>query len=109
MPTPIVHIFDAPDYDAEVRRAASVIGGGGLVVLPTETVYGAAGLRNHPEGKARLGALRDGGAPPRPFTIHLPHRAAAAHYTAPGNDFARGLMHKLGPGPGGLMFEVPAD
>ncbi|HSV14329.1 MAG TPA: Sua5/YciO/YrdC/YwlC family protein [Tepidisphaeraceae bacterium] len=109
MPTPIVHIFDTPDYDADIRRAVSVVGGGGLVVLPTETVYGAAGLLNHPQGKAKLQALRDGGAPAKPFTIHLAHRDAAAQYIAPANDFAKRLMRKLWPGPVGLMFDVPAE
>jgi protein-tyrosine phosphatase len=110
MPTPVVHIFDAPDYDGEIRRAASAISDGGLVVLPTETVYGAAGLLSSAKGKARLQALRDGGTPvDKPFTIHLAHRDAAAQYLGTLNDFARRLMRKLWPGPVGLTFDVSID
>jgi protein-tyrosine phosphatase len=53
--------------------------------------------------------LREGKAPPKPFTIHLANRDAAAQYIAPANDFAKRLMRKLWPGPVGLIFSVPAD
>ena len=43
MPANVVKIFDAADYDAQIARASEKLRGGGVVVLPTETVYGAAG------------------------------------------------------------------
>lgn len=102
---PVIHIFDTPDYEAELRRGATIITGGGLVVLPTETVYGAAGLINHPAAKARLQALRNSGDD-KPFTIHLARRDDARQYIGPVNDFAQRLMRKLWPGPIGLRFDV---
>ena len=49
MTAPVISIFSAGDYDAQVQRGAEVLQAGGLVVLPTETVYGAAGLLTHPD------------------------------------------------------------
>ena len=38
----------AADSESVMQQAAEVIRGGGIVVLPTETVYGAAGLLRDP-------------------------------------------------------------
>jgi L-threonylcarbamoyladenylate synthase len=108
MPVPIISIFDVPDYEAEILRGANLIGNGGIVVLPTETVYGAAGLINHAEGRAKLLALRNGGEA-KPFTVHLARREDAAQYLGKISEIGRRLMKKLWPGPVGLTFEVPAD
>src|SRR5438067_1534332 len=50
---PIVPIFSTGDYDGQIRRAAELLRAGGLVLLPTETVYGAAGLLAHPGARQR--------------------------------------------------------
>ena len=108
MPTEVVHMFDVPDYDAQIARAAGVLREGGLVILPTETVYGAAGVLTQPKAIARLTELR-GGEAGKPFTIHLARRQDAERYIGKQSDFANRLMKKLWPGPVGLMFDVPAD
>src|SRR5947207_11123961 len=108
MATTVVDIFEAPDYPLEVHRAAELLRGGGVVVLPTETVYGAAGALTNPQGLARLKQLR-AGAESKPFTIHVARRDDAAKYLDEINDYARRLMTKLWPGPVALMFEVPAE
>src|SRR3954454_4731417 len=105
---PIVPIFSVGDYDAQVRRGTQILRDGGLVVLPTETVYGAAGLLSHPQARERLYGLRgdpDGG----PFTIHIAQAADANRYLGDVNDLGRRLMRKLWPGPVGLVFDVPPD
>jgi len=107
MTATVVSIFDVGDYDQHVARAAELIAGGGVAVLPTETVYGAAGRLDRPQAVARLQALRDA-ASTRPFTIHLAHRDEAARYIGDVSDIGRRLMRKLWPGPVGLMFDVPA-
>ena len=40
------------------KRAAAVLEGGGLVLLPTETVYGIAARADHPEALERVRALK---------------------------------------------------
>ena len=58
MPTEVLDIFSVPDYATEIERAAKVITDGGLVVLPTETVYGAAALLTSAIARQRLKELR---------------------------------------------------
>ena len=81
---------------------------GGVVVLPTETVYGAAGLLSHPDAGRKLRQLR-GTGDKSPFTVHVARSKDALHYLGDINDLGRRLMRKLWPGPVGLVFEVPAD
>ncbi len=80
---------------------------GGIVVLPTETVYGAAGRLDLPATAARLRKLRNG-SDSQPFTIHLARPSDASRYLGPVNEFAMRVMAKLWPGPVGLNFDVPA-
>ena len=108
MPVPIISIFSGGEYLAQVARGAQVLKEGGLVVLPTETVHGAAGLLTRPPALARLRALR-GDASDRPFTIHLAQPADAYRYIDPVNEYRERLIKKLWPGPVGLMFEVSAE
>ena len=56
MAVPIVPIFSSGDYEAQVARAAELLRAGRIVVLPTETVYGAAGVLTNPDARQRLQA-----------------------------------------------------
>jgi protein-tyrosine phosphatase len=111
MATPIVSIFTAGDYEAHVARGAEILRGGGLVVLPTETAYGAAALLSNPASRERLTALRQNNGPNenRPFTIHLALPHDAQKYLADPGDYGRRLMRKLWPGPVALIFDVPGE
>jgi L-threonylcarbamoyladenylate synthase len=108
MSIPIISILSGGDYDAHVRHGAEVIRSGGIAVLPTETVYGAAGLLNHQGVRERLSALR-GGDPLRPFTLHLARPEDSFAYLGDVNEFGRRMVRKLWPGPVGLVFDVPAE
>jgi L-threonylcarbamoyladenylate synthase len=108
MPVPTIAIFDVPDFEDELEKGAATLNNGGLVVLPTETVYGAAGRLDRPAAKSRLQALRAGGEQ-KPMTIHIARHEDALQYLGPTTDLGRRLMQKLWPGPVGLTFEVPAD
>lgn len=108
MPSPVINIFDVGDYDAQVVRAREILRDGGLVVLPTETVYGAAGLLTHEGARRRLSELR-GGTQGSPFTLHLARAQDALQYLGDVGEYGRRLMRKLWPGPVGLIFDVPAE
>jgi protein-tyrosine phosphatase len=108
MATPVISIFSAGDYDAQIRRGVEALRGGGLVVLPTETVYGAAGLLSHPGARRRLRDLR-GDPSLKPFTVHLAHPEDALDYLGPVSDLGKRLIKKLWPGPVGLIFDVPPE
>ena len=115
MSVPVVSIFSTADYEGQVQRAADLLRAGKLVVLPTETVYGAAGLLAHPASLEALKQLRGGdgtgggGGPAKPFTIHLASADDAARYLGPVSELGQRMMHKLWPGPVGLVFDVPAE
>jgi L-threonylcarbamoyladenylate synthase len=112
----VVSIFESGDYEVHIRRAAELLREGSLVVLPTETVYGAAGLLSHPLGKERLLRARSGGKSDadksrgaqsdKPFTIHVARPGDALAYLGDVNELARRMMRKLWPGPVALMFDV---
>ena len=52
------------------KRAAAVLAEGGLVLLPTETVYGIAARADVPQAVARLRALKGRGTD-EPLTWHV--------------------------------------
>src|SRR5262249_11102922 len=101
-------IFEIADYHEEVAHAAKNLRDGKLVVLPTETVYGAAGLLANADTRKRLQSIR-GESDQKPFTIHLSTCDAAPQYLGPISELGKRMMHKLWPGPVAIQFDVPAD
>jgi len=106
MQAQVLNILDAPDYAQEIARGAELLAAGKLLVLPTETVYGVAGLLTNPTARAALAQMRPTPSP-KPFIIHLARPGDALAYLGEANDFARRMMRKLWPGPVGLIFAVP--
>jgi protein-tyrosine phosphatase len=105
MASPIISIFTTGEYDTHIQRGADALRAGGLVVLPTETAYGTAGLLSHPEGRGKLAAIR--GDANRPFTVHIANPGDAHAYLGDVGDYGQRLMRKLWPGPVALVFNVP--
>ncbi len=106
MQAQVVQILGAADYRQEIQRAAELLSAGKLVVLPTETVYGVAGVLSDPRANALLSELRHPSAA-RSFTVHIARGEDALRFLGEVNDFARRAMRKLWPGPIGLIFDVP--
>src|SRR5947209_4742574 len=107
MPAEIVSILDVPDYEAQLRRGADLIRDGGVAVLPTETVYGAAAMLSHPQGAQRLRDIRGTGG--KPFTVHLAKPNDAHRYIGDVGELGQRMIRKLWPGPVGLMFDVTEE
>jgi L-threonylcarbamoyladenylate synthase len=108
MPTTLVPIFEIADYDEQIEHAAKVLNDGGIVVLPTETVYGAAGVPTNADALSRLKAIRSGGDE-KPLTIHLAHRDQAMRFLGPVGELSKRMMTKLWPGPVAIQFDVPPE
>src|SRR3954447_1808134 len=84
------------DRDA-IKAAARVLGEGGLVAFPTETVYGLGADATNGEVVARLYAAK--GRPRfNPLIAHV-HDLDAAHRLAVFNEAATELAQKFWPGP----------
>jgi L-threonylcarbamoyladenylate synthase len=108
MQAQILQILGAPDYGQEIRRGSELLSAGKLLVLPTETVYGVAGVLTNAETRAGLSQIR-GGTGSKPFTLHVARAEDALEFVGDVNDFARRAMRKLWPGPIGLVFDVPEE
>jgi L-threonylcarbamoyladenylate synthase len=82
---------------ANLRRLAGVLRRGGLVAIPTETVYGLAA--HALDAKACRAIFRAKGRPANdPLIVHVPDLAHAEEL-AEFNDAARRLAHRFWPGP----------
>jgi L-threonylcarbamoyladenylate synthase len=96
-----------PFDDAAIARAAMSINAGGIVAVPTETVYGLAADATNAQAVARIYAAK--GRPSfNPLIVHVPDLAAAealARFDAQ----ARGLAEAFWPGPLTLVLPVRAE
>ena len=86
--------------DPAVQQAARHLAAGGLLGLPTETVYGLAADASQPQA---VQAIFDTKGRPanHPLIVHLPPdwRSGVAHHAAHVPDFAQALMAACWPGP----------
>lgn len=83
---------------ASIAAAAETVGTGGLLGLPTETVYGLAADAENPTAVARIFAAK-GRPADHPLIVHVTDAAAAAHFASEVPAFAQALMQAFWPGP----------
>jgi len=98
-------ILDGTDASA-ITIAASVLRSGGLVVFPTETVYGLGADGLNPEAVARIYEAK-GRPPTNPLILHVADSEAANPLVNDWPDIARRLTEKFWPGP--LTIILPAS
>lgn len=82
----------------DIDRATRILEGGGLVAIPTETVYGLGGLASRAEAVARIFEAK---RRPRfnPLILHVPSVKAARALTGDWPDQAEALAAEFWPGP----------
>lgn len=96
----------APD-EAGVARAAELLRGGGLVALPTETVYGLAARADSAEAIAAI--YRSKGRPDfNPLIVHVANLAQAGRL-AMLDERARALAAQFWPGPLTMVLPLRDD
>ena len=106
MPTKVIKLDPAGGSVEAIQDAAALLAGGGLVVFPTETVYGVAASAVSAEGLRRLRELK-GRTDGKPFTVHIAARSSAARFVGDPTGAGRRLIEKAWPGPLTLIFNVP--
>ena len=89
-------IFETPDPDGVIRRAIDLLDEGQLIILPTETVYGAAVRLDRPKGVDAFRTLR--GDVKGPFTIHVASAAKVRDLVGPLSELGLRMTQKLWPG-----------
>ena len=94
----------APD-PAALAEAAAIIRRGGLVVFPTETVYGLAADATNPKAIERLNQVK-GRPPEKPYSLHLHSAAQVGDFVAAVPPLAAKLMERFWPGP--LTIVMPS-
>jgi L-threonylcarbamoyladenylate synthase len=86
-----------------IDRAAECLRGGGVIVIPTDTVYGVVALARDPAAVRRLYAVKR--RPERQPVILLVSDAGQAAQLAHYGEPAAQLMHRYWPGPLTLVLE----
>ena len=104
MVTQVIKVDRSSDFRAVIREAGLVLSRGGLVVFPTETVYGLAARADNPEAMARLRDVKAREVQ-QGFTVHIGTRDEAHQYVTWMPRLAGRLMRKAWPGPLTILLE----
>jgi tRNA threonylcarbamoyl adenosine modification protein (Sua5/YciO/YrdC/YwlC family) len=99
-----VQLDDARQADETAAVARDILEAGGLVVFPTETVYGVGAAAASSKGYEALRQVK--GGVDQPFAVHLPDPAVAERYVDLTSPLLRRLLWKVFPGPVTLQVEV---
>ena len=97
MKTKIIHITDLSLQTDDIAYAAAVIRRGGLVVFPTETVYGLGADATNPSAARAVYAAK-GRPSDNPLIIHLAHPTDVEAYAFSNSTYYL-LAEKFMPGP----------
>ena len=92
-----IKIENIQENEAELRRAAEILRNGGLVVFPTETVYGLGGNGLDAHAAEKIYAAK-GRPSDNPLIIHIATPAEAERYAVTNEIYAR-LAKAFMPGP----------
>jgi L-threonylcarbamoyladenylate synthase len=104
MKTKIVKIDDTKDNSEVIKEAAAIIDSGGLVVFPTETVYGIA-CRVTKDSLEKLDNVK-GRPPDKSYTLHIAQSSDALTYVPAMGLNVRKLIQNAWPGPLTIVFEL---
>lgn len=91
-----------------VNRACAILDHGGLVVIPTETVYGLAARADSQEAMTRLREVKSRGLD-KAFTVHIADCDDANRYAPDIQGVAKRLAKKAWPGPLTIIASVDKD
>ena len=97
MKTEIIKVSDAADITAALIPAAKIIKSGGLVVFPTETVYGLGADATNPDATRKIYKAK-GRPSDNPLIIHVSEPSEAEKYAFT-NSLYYSLAERFMPGP----------
>jgi tRNA threonylcarbamoyl adenosine modification protein (Sua5/YciO/YrdC/YwlC family) len=105
MGTEVLQLDHEDRTDDLVSAATHTLDEGGLVVFPTETVYGVAARVDRPKAMARLRRVKSR-EDDTPFTVHIGTREASNRYVADLDGIADRFARKGWPGPLTLLLQT---
>ena len=104
MKTKIIDVHPEFPDAGEIAACAKIIRQGGLVIFPTETVYGVAADFTNAKAVERLKAVKKR-SDDKPFSILIAQKGLISNYTASSDPFMYKLIETYWPGP--LTIVVP--
>jgi L-threonylcarbamoyladenylate synthase len=99
-----MRLLDPESQPDAIEQAAQRLAEGGLVALPTETVYGLGARADRDDAVARIFAAK-GRPADHPLIVHVPNQAAALYFVTTFPPVAQRLVEAFWPGP--LTVIVP--
>ena len=96
--TKIIKVNPAAPQEEAIRKAAKVLVDGGLVIIPTETVYGIAANALDEKALERLYEIKNR-SKDKPFSILIAHESKVRELCCDVPVAAYKLIHKYWPGP----------
>ena len=96
--TPSAAPTSSVEISTDVERAAALLRAGGLVAIPTETVYGLACDARNAEALKRLYKVK-GRPGSHPVIVHVADATALQHWGRDVPDYAEQLAERFWPGP----------
>ncbi|MGM0883949.1 MAG: L-threonylcarbamoyladenylate synthase [Bacillota bacterium] len=100
-----VNEADKQPLRPQLQEAANLLGGGGLVAFPTETVYGLGADARSTAAVERIFAAK-GRPSDNPLIVHIANRRQLDELVLPYPQLAAALMDRFWPGP--LTIVLPA-
>jgi tRNA threonylcarbamoyl adenosine modification protein (Sua5/YciO/YrdC/YwlC family) len=105
MATKIIKLNRGHLDDAQLLQAADIIKDGGLVIIPTETVYGIAADGSNPDAVRKLDAIKRR-PDNKPYSLHIGEKDALEGVVKDVPAAAYKLMDRFWPGPLTIIFKA---
>ena len=95
---PIIEVAPSQPEDEALQKAIDVLNNGGVIALPTDTLYGLACGYGDSDGVQRIQTMRGFNKAARPLTFLLPDLGELPKYAVVGES-AYAVLRKIFPGP----------
>lgn len=102
--TKVVKLSEANSQDELLKEAAIILSKGGLVIIPTETVYGIAADSQNKKTVERLYTIKKR-PKSKPFSLHIESKRRVRDFVSEIPVAAHKLMDRFWPGPLTLIFK----
>ena len=87
-----------PELQAQIEAAAAILRKGGVVAIPTETVYGLAADASNPDAVKQIFAIK-GRPADHPLIVHIAEKSQLKHWAREVPKSATLLARRFWPGP----------
>jgi len=104
MNTKVVKIDPINPQEGYLKEAANILSRGGLVIMPTETVYGIAANASNQDTIDRLYKIKQR-PKDKPFSLHIDEKSKVEDFARTIPIYAYKLIDKFWPGPLTLILE----